>query len=620
MAKPASRPILPYYLIAALCLAAALIAGWTPLAGRIDNYHYDWTLRLYPPPEPALESAILEIDDLTLLRYGGARNLRRTLALALDGLAPAKPRAVAIDLILAEESDADQDHVLSAAMSRTPNLILSSDLIANADQWEEPYTLFRPFAQAVGHVHADPDRYDGISREVQLEKAAHRLRRWALALEAFRLARGAPDIIESASDLRIGGLVIPVPRRGNRGRPMFIRYRGHPIPRVSVRQLIEDPATVRRLSGKVVFVGVTSQSQARDRLMTPVSTITPMPGVEIHAHIYETIAQREFLWPAGNVSIVLACLMLAMVTATVFAFLTGWQAYGVGAIQILWAHALPHLLFQSGIIFPLLAPAASAWLSVICCAAWQYSLTRKQLSKSEADRSRYQQAIHFVSHEMRSPLTAIQGSSELMSRYNLSDEKRKQIAQMINSESKRLARMIQAFLDVERLGEGQMELKREPFSARDVVIVCLERARPLAARKRIRLEAGELSADELLGDRELMEYAVYNLLTNAVKYSPPETQVLVTMRRLGERLHLAVRDQGIGMDEKELTRIGTKFYRTTAAEKSGEVGTGIGLSIVNQIVERHGGRIEVSSAPGSGSCFTIIVPLHAAKPAAEVKG
>jgi len=620
MPKPASRPILPYYLIAALCLAFALIAGWTPLAGRIDNYHYDWTLRLYPPAEPALESAILEIDDLTLLKYGGARNLRRTLALALDKLAPANPRAVAIDLILAEESGKDQDQTLAAAMSRIPNLVLSSDLVPNADQWEEPYPLFRPAAKAVGHVHADPDRYDGISREVQLEKAGNRVRRWALALEAFRLAHGARDIIESDADLKIGGIRIPVPRRGNRGRPMFIRYRGRPIPRVSIRQLLEEPGSARKLTGKVVFVGVTSQSQARDRLMTPVSTITPMPGVEIHAHIYETIAQKEYLWPASNVSIVLACLMLAMVTATVFAFLTGWQAYGVGAIQILWAHSLPHLLFQSGIIFPLLAPAASAWLSVICCAAWQYSVTRKQLSKSEADRSRYQQAIHFVSHEMRSPLTAIQGSSELMSRYNLNEEKRRQIAQMINSESKRLARMIQAFLDVERLGEGRMELKREPFSARDVIIVCLERARPLAEKKRIQLDAGELSPEELLGDRELMEYAVYNLITNAVKYSPPETQVLVTASRKGDRLHLAVRDQGIGMDEKELKRIGTKFYRTRGAEKSGEAGTGIGLSIVHQIVEHHGGRMEVSSAPGRGSCFTIIVPLHAAKPAAEVKG
>jgi signal transduction histidine kinase len=620
MPKPTSHPILPYYLIAALCLAFALIAGWTPLAGRIDNYHYDWTLRLYPPPEPALESAILEIDDLTLLKYGGNRNLRRTLALALDKLAPANPRAVAIDLILAEESDNDQDQLLAAAMSRTPNLVLSSDLVPNANQWEDPYALFRPAAKAVGHVHADPDRYDGISREVQLEKAGNRVRRWALALEAFRLAHGAQGIIESDADLKVGDIRIPVPRRGNRGRPMFIRYRSQPIPRVSIRQLLEEPGSARKLTGKVVFAGVTSQSQARDRLMTPVSTITPMPGVEIHAHIYETIAQKEYLWPASNVSVVLACLMLAMVTATVFAFLSGWQAYGVGAIQILWSHALPHLLFQSGIIFPLLAPAGSAWLSVICCAAWQYSVTRKQLSKSEADRSRYQQAIHFVSHEMRSPLTAIQGSSELMSRYNLSEEKRKQIALMINSESKRLARMIQAFLDVERLSEGQMELKREPFSAQDVIIVCLERARPLAEKKRIQLEAGELSPHELLGDRELMEYAVYNLLTNAVKYSPPETQVLVTTSRKGDRLHLAVQDQGIGMDEKELKRIGTKFYRTRGAEKSGEAGTGIGLSIVHQIVEHHGGRMEVSSAPGRGSCFTIIVPLHAAKPAAEVKG
>ena len=76
---------------------------------------------------------------------------------------------------------------------------------------------------------------------------------------------------------------------------------------------------------------------------------------------------------------------------------------------------------------------------------------RRALRTAENDRQRYQQAIHFVTHEMRTPLTAIQGSSELMGRYNLSEEKRKQMADMINQESKRLARMIQTFLDVERL-------------------------------------------------------------------------------------------------------------------------------------------------------------------------
>ena len=79
----------------------------------------------------------------------------------------------------------------------------------------------------------------------------------------------------------------------------------------------------------------------------------------------------------------------------------------------------------------------------------------------------------------------------------------------------------------------------------------------------------------------------------------------------GGRLRLSVQDQGIGMDEKELKNIGKKFYRTKKAEASGEVGTGIGLSIVEQIVTSHGGRIEVESQPGKGSCFTIILPARA---------
>jgi len=210
---------------------------------------------------------------------------------------------------------------------------------------------------------------------------------------------------------------------------------------------------------------------------------------------------------------------------------------------------------------------------------------------------------------MRTPLTAIQGSSELMGRYNLSEEKRKQMAQMINSESKRLARMIQTFLDVERLSDGQMELKKEPFAARQMIQACLDRAAPIAERKNMRVEVGELADPTVVGDRELMEYAVYNLLTNAVKYSPAETKVEVRAVQTEGELRLSVKDQGMGMDEKELRNIFTKFYRTKKAEASGEAGTGIGLSIVHQIVTFHGGKMEVTSEPGRGSCFTMILPV-----------
>jgi two-component system sensor histidine kinase SenX3 len=209
---------------------------------------------------------------------------------------------------------------------------------------------------------------------------------------------------------------------------------------------------------------------------------------------------------------------------------------------------------------------------------------------------------------MRSPLTAIQGSSELMGRYNLADDKRKQMAQMINAESKRLAKMIQTFLDIERLSAGQMDLRMEPFELTGVIDACLERVRHLAERKQILLECGEMEPFTLDGDRELMEYAVYNLLTNAVKYSPAETVVTISARCEEKHIRLSVADQGIGMDEKELRNIFRKFYRTRRAEASGEGGAGIGLSLVREIVTHHDGQMEVSSAPGKGSCFTMVLP------------
>jgi signal transduction histidine kinase len=266
------------------------------------------------------------------------------------------------------------------------------------------------------------------------------------------------------------------------------------------------------------------------------------------------------------------------------------------------------MLFRLGWIFPYAGPLATAWLTVAGAATYQHFVVRRLLRKAEAARSRYQQAIHFVTHEMRTPLTAIQGSSELMGRYALSEEKRRQLAEMINAESKRLARMIQTFLDVERLSEGQMELKREPFSAATIVESSLERVRPLAERKRIALRIGEMAEAELVGDRELMEYAVYNLLNNAVKYSPPETEITISALRQAQHVRLSVRDQGIGMDEVELKNIFKKFYRTQRAEASGEAGSGIGLAFVEQIVTHHGGRIEVTSKPGAGSCFTLVLP------------
>jgi len=234
---------------------------------------------------------------------------------------------------------------------------------------------------------------------------------------------------------------------------------------------------------------------------------------------------------------------------------------------------------------------------------------RRSWHIEQAARTRYQQAMQFVTHEMRTPLSAIQGSSELISRYQLTDEKRKQVADVIHSESKRLARMVEVFLNVERLTAGQMELKQETIEVGAMIATCVERARPLADRKHIGLTLEPIAGNlQLTGDRELMEYACYNLLSNAIKYSPQRTEVTVSGWKEPAQVRIAVKDQGIGMDRKEVQQIFRKFYRTRKAEESGEAGSGIGLSIVKQIVERHSGTIEVVSQPGAGSCFTLVMP------------
>jgi signal transduction histidine kinase len=122
--------------------------------------------------------------------------------------------------------------------------------------------------------------------------------------------------------------------------------------------------------------------------------------------------------------------------------------------------------------------------------------------------------------------------------------------------------MTEVFLNVEPLSAGEMELRHEEIPLRAMVETCTNRARPLADRKRISLTLDEVG-DELrvAGDRELMEYACYNLLTNALMYSPQHTEVRISSWR--DNIRLAVKDQGIGMDPKEVTRIFQKFYRTT---------------------------------------------------------
>ena len=208
---------------------------------------------------------------------------------------------------------------------------------------------------------------------------------------------------------------------------------------------------------------------------------------------------------------------------------------------------------------------------------------------------------------MRTPLTAIQGSSELICRYALTEEKRKQMAQLINSESKRLARMIEIFLNVERLSAGQMELKHETIRGRRPDRRSASSAsRPLAERKQIAHSprADRRRTARLTGDRELMEYACYNLLTNAVKYSPQRTEV--TVIRLARRRPRPDLGPGPGHrhgpegSQARFSRSSTApRRRRNRAKRAPESG----CPSSSRLWRSTAATIEVTSQPGAGFLF-----------------
>ena len=214
-----------------------------------------------------------------------------------------------------------------------------------------------------------------------------------------------------------------------------------------------------------------------------------------------------------------------------------------------------------------------------------------------------------VSHEMRTPLTAIQGMSELMAEFDLDPERSREMSIAIHDEAKRLTHMIGEYLDITRLESGTTVLRRSAVKIDALVERTLLMLDPLAAERGIRLiRLLDSSVPPILADADLLSRAIANLVSNAVKYSPPETEVVISAGRAANGVSIEVADQGYGIPEGSVNRVFEKFYRVPRVQDVDVPGTGLGLALVREIAELHGGSVAVRSTVGAGSVFTLWVP------------
>ncbi len=216
-----------------------------------------------------------------------------------------------------------------------------------------------------------------------------------------------------------------------------------------------------------------------------------------------------------------------------------------------------------------------------------------------------------VSHELKTPITAIKGSVETLLDGALSDpESARRFLQIIARQGDRLNLIIDDLLTLSRIEQEadrrEIALQRTPLQ--EVLRAAVQACSVAAAGRKVLIDLEVPEGLEVQVNPALLEQAVINLIDNAVKYSPADTRVRVEAEASGEGVSVRVRDQGCGIPREHLPRLFERFYRVDKARSRKAGGTGLGLAIVKHIVQAHGGRIEVESAPGEGSTFTILLP------------
>jgi len=219
--------------------------------------------------------------------------------------------------------------------------------------------------------------------------------------------------------------------------------------------------------------------------------------------------------------------------------------------------------------------------------------------------------VSIVSHEFRTPLTGIQGFSEMMASEDLTPDEMREYAGDINKDAHRLNRMITEMLDLDKMESGRMQLNRERLDLNAIVSDAVDRVRPNAPHHPVALRLDPL-VGEMNGDRDKLTQVMANLLSNAVKYSPNGGEIVVSTRAEGGAAHVAVRDHGMGIPEAALETIFERYGRVESHATRHIQGTGLGLPIVRQIVHLHGGTVWAESNVGKGSVFHVTLPRAAA--------
>jgi CHASE2 domain-containing sensor protein/anti-sigma regulatory factor (Ser/Thr protein kinase) len=625
------RIVSEWLAVALLATVGVALAVSLDLFQRADNLVYDQLIRLKQRPA-SNAVVIVTIDEESLSRLGGFPWPRSIHARALDRLEAAKPAAVLYDVLFVDPTPDDAE--LADAVSRTrPVLPLAMEIPGRngeAVSMVEPVAPLMAAGARVGHANLSPDA-DGIVRRAYLaDGAGGKLWPHVAALAACTANGRACDVTQTSESTGRA-----------RAEPFLIPFAGgrHHFQMVPFWALLDGTVPQNYFAGRVVLIGSTAAGLG-DAYATPLAERnTLMPGVELNANIVEALMTGRAIAPAGPVTryalalvplwLLLAGFLLARprfnfvlglalgattIAASAALFTIGglWASpiatlAGLIAVYPLWAwrrlEATTSYLREEFERFrrdpdPLLAGARPTGDAV----QTDIELLRRAIEHLRSATRQREEALRFLTHDMRSPQASIISTLALSG-----DAVKPEVAKRIEGHARRTLALADGFVQFARAEEQPIALNE--VDLRDIVLDAADELWAQSSARSIRVLT-ECGQDQCLamGDRGLLTRAMVNLVGNAIKYSPEGTVVTCTVGPVDGRMLISVEDEGPGLSEEQIEALFQPFRRFG---DGGTDGAGLGLAFVRLVATRHGGTVSCESTLGRGSRFELSLPAAA---------
>ncbi len=239
-----------------------------------------------------------------------------------------------------------------------------------------------------------------------------------------------------------------------------------------------------------------------------------------------------------------------------------------------------------------------------------YEAAQKARAEAETANRLKDEFVSIVSHELRAPLNAILGWTAMLRQNTMDAQLATRALQSVHDNATRQARLIEELLDFSRVSSGRLTLEREDLELHELVKSVVESLIPETVVKGVTLEFPPAPAARVRGDRSRLEQVVFNLLGNALKFTPSGGRICVSIQDLGTEVEVRVSDSGIGIEPEFLPFVFDRFKQADSAAAREYGGLGLGLSIARQLVEAHDGRIQVESrGKDQGAAFSVRLPV-----------